>query len=207
MFYKYTIINTNNCYQCTLILYLNHRIKIFGNQKPHQPFSSWPLNVIHHLTIVAVKRSLIYTYPDVNILYNCVPIPSNEELSDDDGDSVGAVVNSLAAALVVLLIEPSVSSPKDGTGDGGTVDVTEGDGCIVEEEEEEDDGCWVGWGRVEGGGSVCGGVLLLGRKRLILRLTFLMTDHRENSVMDILPYLLPIENSPAPLTGLNSQDT
>ena len=136
----------------------------------------------------------------------CIYIPSNEELSDDDGDSVDAVVNSLAAALVVLPIEPSVSSPRDGAeGDGGTVDVTEegeGDGCIVEEEEEEGDGCWVGWGRVEGGaGSVRGGVLLLGRKRLILRLTFLIIDHRENSVMYILPYLLPIENSPAPLTG------
>ena len=135
----------------------------------------------------------------------CIYIPSNEE-SDDDGDSVDAVVNSLAAA-VVLPIEPSVSSPRDGAegdGDGGTVDATEGgDGCIVEEEEEEEgDGCWVGWGRVEGGWSVHGGVPLLERKpRLILRLTFLITDHRENSVMDILPYLLPIENSPAPLTG------
>ena len=135
----------------------------------------------------------------------CIYIPSNEELSDDDGDSVDAVVNSLAAALVVLPIEPSVSSPRDGAegdGDGGIVDVTEGEGCIVEEE-EEGDGCWVGgWGGVEGGaGSVHGGVLLLGRKRLILRLTFLIIDHQENSVMDILPYLLPIENSPAPLTG------
>ena len=113
----------------------------------------------------------------------CIYIPSNEELSDDDGDSVDAVVNSLAAALVVLPIEPSVSSPRDGAeGDGGTVDVTEegeGDGCIVEEEEEgEGDGCWVGWGRVEGeAGSVRGGVPLLGRKRLILRLTFLIIDH------------------------------
>ena len=135
----------------------------------------------------------------------CIYIPSNEELSDDDGDSVGAVVNSLAAALVVLTIEPSVSSPRDGAegdGDGGTVDATEegeGDGCIVaEEEKEEGDGWWVGWDRVEGGGSVRGGVLLLG---IILRLTFLIIDHRENSVMYILPYLLPIENSPAPLTG------
>ena len=138
----------------------------------------------------------------------CIYIPSNEELSDDDGDSVGAVVNSLAAALVVLPIELSVSSPRDGAegdGDGGTVDATEegeGDGWIVAEEEEEGDGCWVGWGGVEGGaGSVRGGMLLLGRKRLILRLIFLMIDHGENSVMDILPYLLPIENSPAPLTG------
>ena len=133
----------------------------------------------------------------------CIYIPSNEE-SDDDGDSVDAVVNSLAAA-VVLPIEPSVSSPRDGAegdGDGGTVDATEGDGCIVEEEEEEGDGCWVDWGGVEGGaGSVRGGVLLLGRNRLILRLTFLIIDHRENSAMYILPYLLPIENSPAPLTG------
>ena len=59
----------------------------------------------------------------------CIYIPSNEELSDDDGDSVDAVDNSLAAALVVLPIEPSVSSPRDGAeGDGGTVDATEGEG-------------------------------------------------------------------------------
>ena len=97
---------------------------------------------------------------------------------------------------------------KDGAegdgGGGGTVDTTEGEGirCIVAEEEQEGNGCWVGRDRVKGGaGSVREGVPLLGRKRLILRLTFLIIDHRENSLMYILPYLLPIENSPVPLTG------
>ena len=61
----------------------------------------------------------------------CIYILSKEEFSDDDGDSVDAVVNSLAAASVVLPIEPSVYSPRDGAeddGDGGTLDATESEG-------------------------------------------------------------------------------
>ena len=81
----------------------------------------------------------------------CIYIPSNEELSDDNSDLVDAVVDSMATALVVLPIEPSVSSLKDGAEgatDNGTVHATEeeGDGWIIAEEEEEGDGCWVGGG-------------------------------------------------------------